>query len=50
MRQELAMIKTSPRLAIGYGNETVEAASPNKTISEAMYSIEGGPMVRQSME
>lgn len=44
MRQELAMIKTSPRLAIGYGNETAEASSPQKTLSDANYSIEAPQM------
>jgi len=34
------MIKTSPRMMIGYGGETGQAASPSKTLSDANFSVE----------
>lgn len=43
MRQELAMLKTSPQLMIGYGGEGTSPLleSPNKTLSDAAFSLEG---------
>ena len=43
MRQELAMIKTSPRMMIGYEGSTSGVESPHKTMSDA-YSIEAAPI------
>ena len=41
MRQEIFQMKTSPRMAIGYnGPEAID--SPNKTISDAAFSIQEG--------
>ena len=43
MRQELTMIKTSPRMMIGYDGDTASVGpeSPTKAMSDA-YSVEGG--------
>ena len=49
MRQELEMIKTSPRKMVGYGGDTTSAVleSPTNAISD-VYSAEGASAVRQS--
>jgi len=50
MRQELHMMKTSPRLAIGFGgNDSAGIESPNKTFSDANFSIDAPPQ-RQSID
>ena len=49
MRQELHMMKTSPRLQIGYGGNDV-ASSPNKTVSEAAFSYEADMQHRRSID
>ena len=42
MRQEIAMMKTGQQLMIGYdGQNSPSLESPNKTLSDAAYSIEG---------
>ena len=44
------MIKTSPRMMIGFGNENGNPESPQKTISDANYSMDGPEaMQRRSM-
>ena len=50
MRQELHMMKTSPRLSNFFGgNDSAGVESPNKTFSDANFSIDAPPQ-RQSID